>query len=185
MASSGRPMVDLLRDVADQLERTEVSRLFGPYARGGRRLTMRRSTAAPVQLHSCTHLFCCLDDKNVELVPNRCVKQRLAAAGLGEKRLTFQGIQTNPEEFREFLLAAYPKLRQGGGFELLKISGTTRSRELVLIPCPNDGYHVRYLKEPQTHIGHATIFIRPLQRNLNLDPVIFHYCSLLKNADYE
>lgn len=99
--------------------------------------------------------------------------------------LFFSGIQTNPEEFREFLLAAYPKLRQGGGFELLKISGTTRSRELVLIPCPNDGYHVRYLKEPQTQIGHATIFIRPLQRNLNLDPVIFHYCSLLKNADYE
>lgn len=208
MASSGRPLADLLRDVADQLERTssgssnsspqppdrpnvnvtpnvtprhpvdaEVSRLFGPYARGGRRLTMRRSTAAPVQLHSYTHLFCCLDDKNVELVPNRCVKQRLAAAGLGEKRLTFQGIQTNPEEFREFLLAAYPKLRQGGGFELLKISGTTRSRELVLIPCPNDGYHVRYLKEPQTHIGHATIFIRPLQRNLNLDPICGPECS--------
>lgn len=65
-------------------------------------------------------------------------------------RLLFSGIQTNPEEFREFLLAAYPKLRQGGGFELLKISGTTRSRELVLIPCPNDGYHVQYQKEPQT-----------------------------------
>ncbi|CAM4568357.1 unnamed protein product [Leuciscus chuanchicus] len=194
MASSGRPLADLLRDVADQLESTsggvmaansspqpphrpnvnvtpnvtprhpvdaEVSRLFGPYARGGRRLTMRRSTAVPVQLHSYTHLFCCLDDKKVS--PQSIMPSLF---------------QTNPEEFREFLLAAYPKLRQGGGFELLKISGTTRSRKLVLIPCPNDGYHVRFLKEPQTpQIGHATIFIRPLQRNLNLDPICGPECS--------
>ncbi|KAI9541422.1 hypothetical protein NQZ68_029790 [Dissostichus eleginoides] len=65
---------------------------------------------------------------------------------------------------------AYPKLRNGGGFELLKISGTTTSRHLIVIPCPNEGYYVRYLKDPQTQIGHATVFIRPMQRTLNLDP---------------
>ncbi|XP_034084971.1 uncharacterized protein LOC117554629 [Gymnodraco acuticeps] len=65
---------------------------------------------------------------------------------------------------------AYPKLRNGGGFELLKISGTTRSRHLIVIPCPNEGYYVRYLKDPQTQIGHSTVFIRPMQRTLNLDP---------------
>ncbi|KAK0152018.1 hypothetical protein N1851_006588 [Merluccius polli] len=64
-------------------------------------------------------------------------------------------------------LLPYPKLRLGGGFELLKISGTTRSRNLILIPCPNEGYH----------IGHATLFIRPLQRNLNLDPDSRPDCS--------
>ncbi len=48
----------------------------------------------------------------------------------------------------------------------MKISGTTRSRELILIPCPNEGYTVKYLKDPQTFIGHATIFIRPLQKKL-------------------
>ncbi|XP_034534660.1 uncharacterized protein LOC117809074 [Notolabrus celidotus] len=96
---------------------------------------------------------------------------RLAAAGLGDKRLTFQGSQENPDKFRDFLFEAFPPLRQGGGFELLKISGTIRSRQLVLIPCPNEGYHVRHLKDPQTQIGHATIFIRPLQRTLNLEPI--------------
>lgn len=72
------------------------------------------------------------------------------------------GCQENPEKFKDFLFEAFPPLRQGGGFELLKISGTTRARQLVLIPCPNEGYHVRHLKDPHTQIGHATIFIRPL-----------------------
>lgn len=83
--------------------------------------------------------------------------------------LLFSGSQTNANEF---LLNEFPKLRQGGGFELLKITGTTRSHKLTIIPCPNDGYNARYLKNPQTQIGHATIFIRPLQRNLNLDPAM-------------
>jgi len=102
--------------------------------------------------------------------------------------LLFSGTLTNPEDFRAFLLNAYPKLGQGGGFELLKISGTTRSRQLILIPCPNEGYHVRHLRDPQTQIGHATIFIRPLQRNLNLDPVRFsllNWGSHMKIADYK
>ncbi|CAB1437079.1 unnamed protein product [Pleuronectes platessa] len=76
--------------------------------------------------------------------------------------------QTNPNDFREFILTAYPKLRQGGGFELLRIAGTTRSRNLNLIPCPNEGYNVKYLKDSQ--IGHAVLFIRPLQRSLDLEP---------------
>lgn len=97
--------------------------------------------------------------------------------------LLFSGSHTDANEFKEFLCEAYPKLRLGGGFELLKISGTTRSRHLILIPCPNEGYHVRHLKDPQAQIGHASLFIRPLQRNLNLDPVsssLFNWCSILK-----
>lgn len=46
------------------------------------------------------------------------------------------GSQTNPEEFGEFLSGIFPKLRQGGRFELLNISGTARSHQLVLIPYP-------------------------------------------------
>ncbi|XP_034095626.1 uncharacterized protein LOC117561984 isoform X4 [Gymnodraco acuticeps] len=196
MASAGRALADLLRDAANQLENSprtanapvssppphplhngtprhpvdaEVSRLFGPYM-GGRRTAGRQTLSGPAHLHSYTHLFCCLEDKNAALVPNRYAKERLAAAGFGEKRLTFKGSHTDSNEFLEFLMDAYPKLRNGGGFELLKISGTTRSRHLIVIPCPNEGYYVRYLKDPQTQIGHSTVFIRPMQRTLNLDP---------------
>lgn len=101
--------------------------------------------------------------------------------------LSSSGSQTNPHDFREFLFALFPKLREGGGFELLKISGSTRSRQLSLIPCPNEGYYVKHLKDAQTQLGHATIFIRPLQRNLTLEPVSssFKNWSHLKNADFD
>lgn len=83
-----------------------------------------------------------------------------------------------------FQFSAFPKLREGGGFELLKVCGTTRSRNLVLLPCPNKGYHVGHLKDPQNQIGHATVFIRPLQQNLSLDAVSFsltNYYSIRYN----
>lgn len=76
---------------------------------------------------------------------------------------------------------AFPKLRDGGGFELMKISGTTRNRHLTVIPCPNDGYTINYLKDSATMINHATIYVRPLQRNLSVDPVrlyfLFYTCN--------
>ena len=84
------------------------------------------------------------------------------------------GNHTSTDELMEFLLSSFPKLRSAGGFELLRISGMTRSRQLLLIPCPNKGYDIKFLKDPRTQIGNAIIFIRPLQRNLNLDPVSIH-----------
>ncbi|KAK5910371.1 hypothetical protein CesoFtcFv8_004211 [Champsocephalus esox] len=57
----------------------EVSRLFGPYM-GGRRTAVRQTLSGPAHLHVYTHLFCCLEDKNAALVPNRYTKERLAAA---------------------------------------------------------------------------------------------------------
>lgn len=69
----------------------EVSRLFGPYAHGGRSWTRRRTLGVPA-LSSYTHSFFCLDNKSADLVPNRYAKERLASAGLGGKRLTFQGM---------------------------------------------------------------------------------------------
>ncbi|XP_051989522.1 uncharacterized protein LOC127648798 isoform X2 [Xyrauchen texanus] len=197
MAASSNTLFKLLRDVADQLESsaassssspepstssdsrlmtprhpvdTEVARLFSPYNRG-RGLARRTSLPVMSRAVSCsfTHIFCCLDDKNAVLVPSRCAKERLFSAGLGEKRVTFRGCHTDPQKFKDVIMEAFPKLRQGGGFELLKISGNTRSRHLSLIPCPNEGYHVKYLKDPQNQIGHSTIFIRPLQRNLEVE----------------
>ncbi len=76
--------------------------------------------------------------------------------------IVLKGCHADPQKFKAVIVEAFPKLRQGGGFELLKISGNTRSRYVSLIPCPNEGNHVKYLKDPQNQIGHATIFIRPL-----------------------
>ncbi|XP_037837339.1 uncharacterized protein LOC112451401 isoform X1 [Kryptolebias marmoratus] len=75
------------------------------------------------------------------------------------------------EELTNCLYQNFPKLRTAGGYELLKNSGNTRSRQLYVIQCPNEGYTVQYLKEPSTMIHHSTIYICPLQCNINMEQV--------------
>lgn len=63
----------------------------------------------------------------------------------------------------------FPQLKDTGGFELLRISGTTRGRNLCLIPSPDTGYTVRYLRSPQSGIRQAMVYIRPLQKSIDLE----------------
>lgn len=77
------------------------------------------------------------------------------------------------------LMAVFPKLQEGGGFELLKIMGSTRSRNLVVLPCPSARYTLAYLKDPSTMIGQTTIHIRPLQQDLLTDCVRRFRLSLI------
>lgn len=83
----------------------------------------------------------------------------------------FTGTDNDPMVITNKLMEVFPKLKEGGGFEFLKIAGSTRSRNLVLLPCPSTGYTLAYLKDPSTMIGQATIYIRPLQQDLPIDCV--------------
>ena len=58
----------------------------------------------------------------------------------------------------------YPKLAEGGGYELLRCSNKG-GRELVLIDMPVTGYTPQYLKSV---VSSAKIYIRPLQKDLDL-----------------
>jgi len=60
---------------------------------------------------------------------------------------------------------AYPKLRDGGGFELLR-NFKGYSRDLAVIPPPSDGYTVSYLK---SIMAQAKVYIHPLQQNLSME----------------
>lgn len=80
------------------------------------------------------------------------------------------------------LMAVFPKLQEGGCFELPKIMGSTRSPNLVVLPCPSTGYTLAYLKDPKT-IGQATIYIRPLQQDLPTDCVHRFRLSLRYNQN--
>lgn len=84
----------------------------------------------------------------------------------------FSGDLHSPHDFTEFILSSFPKFRDAGGFVLMKISGNTPSHQLTLLPCPNEGYTVQYLKEPSLLIHHATIYIRPLQCSVSVEQVI-------------
>lgn len=81
------------------------------------------------------------------------------------------GNDNDPETVRTKLMEVFPKLQEGGGFEFLKITGSTRSRNLALLQCPSTGYTIGYLKDPSAMIGQATIYIRPLQQDLHFDCV--------------
>uniref|UniRef100_G3N7I1 HECT domain-containing protein n=1 Tax=Gasterosteus aculeatus aculeatus TaxID=481459 RepID=G3N7I1_GASAC len=92
--------------------------------------------------------------------------QQIPAA---QSRTPVQGNDQDPMVITNKLMEVFPKLQQGGGFELLKLVGSTRSRNLALLQCPSTGYTLAYLKDPSTMIGQATIYIRPLQQDLPLD----------------
>lgn len=63
------------------------------------------------------------------------------------------------------LLHHFPKLRDGGGYELL-LAGCRGGRELTPLEPPSDGYSVQFLKSV---VAASKIFVRPLQKDLNIE----------------
>ncbi|KAI7797478.1 hypothetical protein IRJ41_011554 [Triplophysa rosa] len=59
-------------------------------------------------------------------------------------------------------------LKDCGGFQLLRSRGSTRSKKLDTIPCPDDGYSPEYLLSESVMVGQALIYIRPLQKDIDL-----------------
>ncbi|XP_065121922.1 uncharacterized protein [Paramisgurnus dabryanus] len=142
----------------------EVCRIFAPYA--GRTSGSHCTTAK--RRSSYTRSYFCLDSIDQIMVPTKVEKEKLYAAGLGEKKLTFFGDENSAEEFKCHILTAYPKLNSCGGFELLRLSGMTRSKKLSVMPCPNTGYTIKSIKD---HNKSAIIYIRPMQKDIDTTPV--------------
>jgi hypothetical protein len=176
--------------------------LFGKYSNSGSKRPFSSATPASKRFKTSsstytvketwTHNFLCLADRFQNEQPTRAQKVDLQAAGLGRKRLVLNK-NDNAEEFIVKVENAYPKLKDQGGFELLR-SGATNKQLTEIIPPPS-GYSVPFLKD-MAGIGQAIIYIRPLQCQLNMDAVtpsfevcnykiafdvtILNFCSLLK-----
>jgi hypothetical protein len=113
---------------------------------------------------SWNHKFVCLDGRDVDRVPTtQAAKLILEEAGLGEKTIVVPNVDCTPEEFHEVILSAYPKLRDGGGFELLRCK--PNSRELLVIG-PRVSNTPKLLKR---RVGNGRVYVRPVQRDLELD----------------
>ena len=102
-------------------------------------------------------------NKDSQSVPTKAAKLTLLAAGLGRKKLTF-GNRDDAPTFKRIMEDAYPKLKEGGGFELLR-SGA-RPGELLLIKPPPSGYTLPFLRDG-AGLGQALIYTRPIQENLD------------------
>ena len=133
----------------------EQRRNFTPYRS---KKTLKRTTSWSLKA-------VCLSSRLQCRVPaDAKFKETLVEAGLGEKKITIPNIDCSAAEFKDILLFNYPKLKDGGGFECLRCVSNTKSLEVV----SNSVARVpRLLKSV---IGCGRIFIRPIQRDLDLKP---------------
>lgn len=118
-----------------------------------------RGKQRKVEKPQWSHTFMCLGKVHDQTVPSSFVeKETLAIAGLGERKIAFpagKGCRVLVDTIeREF-----PKLKQGGGFEVLRSDG----KSLRVIPPPPGGYAVEYLRGT---LNQVKGYIEPLQRNL-------------------
>ena len=111
------------------------------------------------------HCFCCLASTTQCSPPGPMDRGRLMQAGLGGETLSIME-SADAEDLHHDLLEAFPKLRAGGGYELLRTS-ERNNRTLDVIPPPLSGYTVAYFKSVA---GQAKIYVRPLQKDLDLTP---------------
>ena len=158
---------------------TELRGLFNWSGRGKRRKKTFSSGPAKKKtkkLQTWTHSWVCLSGTGDDLVPERV---SLKMAGLGESRFAVD-VSATAQEVCDALEAQFPKLPQGGGFELLRTEEGC-PRELAVIPIPDGGYTVDYLKAV---VHNAKIYIRPLQTDLSLDPrpadvCVYHFLYII------
>ena len=125
----------------------------------------RKSKKRKLQLWE--HCFCCLASTTQCSPPGPMDRGRLMQAGLGGKTLSFME-SIDAEDLHHDLLEAFPKLRAGGGYELLRTS-ERNNHTLDVIPPPLSGYTVAYLKSVARQ---AKIYVRPLQKDLDLTPTL-------------
>ena len=102
-------------------------------------------------LHEKRGLFFCLASSSAECVPRRPQKIALQNAGLGRKKIIFSS--KGPfVDVKEKLEIVYPKLKDGGGFELLRMGSP--NAKLALINPSAGGYSMPFLRDA-AGLGHC------------------------------
>ena len=106
----------------------------------------------------------CLASKDAKRVPGTAAERELlVAAGLGEKKIVIPNINCSWSEFKDEIFAAFPVLNGCGGFEFLRCISNTKELELIKVSVAQSPQLLKQM------IGNARVFIRPIQRDLNLD----------------
>ncbi len=112
------------------------------------------------------HEFICLAHCGEATPPTPMEKADLIRAGLGPRKLSLFEYGDSGQ-FHDDLMAAFPKLADGGGYELMRTK-QNNNRELCVIPFLSGGYTAEYLK---SIVGQAKVYIRPMQKDLSITPV--------------
>jgi hypothetical protein len=125
-----------------------------------------------------THDFCLLSSPAAKKTPTVVEIDQLRKAGLGKRKIVFPSKDADHNGLVKHLEASYPKLKSGGGFELLKgIGGGSGARNLESLPLGPNGYSIRYIRETLC-IGQAVLYIKPLQVKLDMTPEDVDYVCI-------
>lgn len=116
-----------------------------------------------VKISMWEHEFICIHKCGQIEPPSPMEKAELIRAGLGPRKLSLFEF-CDSSQFHEEIISAYPKLINGGGYELMRTKQNT-NRELCVIPPPSSGYTVEYIK---SIVSQAKVYIRPIQKDLSL-----------------
>ena len=113
---------------------------------------------------SWTQKFVCLACTDDKRVPTKSAyRDILVSAGLGEKKVQVPDVDCTTEQFYDVLMEAFPKLKDSGGFELMRCIPSTRDLELIKSPACLSPRLLR------SQIGTARIYIRPIQADLDIE----------------
>ena len=78
------------------------------------------------------HRFVCLAFTVQDRIPTTDAdKEELYQAGLGEKEIQFESLNISQVEFTEHIYTHFPRLKDGGGFQLLKCLPNSRNLEVL------------------------------------------------------
>lgn len=122
-------------------------------------------------LETWTHDVCMLARCDENTTPGRDRMEVLMRAGLGKMKLVFPNKKATHSEVCSFLNEKFPRLKDGGGFEVLRaVGGGGGSRALHIIPPGKDGYSLPYIKE---RFSQAAVYMRPLQSDLDESPLSY------------
>lgn len=112
------------------------------------------------------HRFVCLAYTDQTRIPTSDLeKDELLEAGLGEKEIEFFSQDMSFEDIKDVLYDEFPRLRDGGGFQLLK--GVANSHKLE----PLSKMVYTSLKVLRQRVGQGRTYIRPIQRHLDITPI--------------
>ncbi|XP_052263705.1 uncharacterized protein LOC127866894 isoform X1 [Dreissena polymorpha] len=107
--------------------------------------------------------FMCLSNNHQNKVPNSAEKECLYKAGLGMKKVTFEG-DAKEQSVHDTIIKEFPKLEQCGGFELLRCNSSCRV--LKQLNCKWDVKTLKSVVGPQ-----GKFYIRPIQKCLTVEVV--------------
>lgn len=118
------------------------------------------------RLRGCSLKMICLSSPQDDRVPTTAAqKEVLMEAGLGAKNVLIPDMSCSREEFWDIITSNYPKLLRCGGFELLRCMANSRALELI---SRNISQSPKLLKAV---IGNGRVYVRPLQKDLDLEPI--------------